>query len=74
MKPSTATVVGHRGRVPISVGWRSGSIATMIHGNPDPADLRKFFRALQRAQRDLDLRPDRYGITTRMSSPSAFMR
>jgi ABC-type nitrate/sulfonate/bicarbonate transport system substrate-binding protein len=35
-------------------------IATMIHGEPDPEDLRKFFRALERAQRDIDLRPDRY--------------
>ena len=35
-------------------------IATMIHGEPDPDDLRKFFRALERAQRDIDLRPDRY--------------
>ncbi len=35
-------------------------IATMIHGDPDPEDLRRFFRALKRAQRDIDLRPDRY--------------
>ncbi len=35
-------------------------IATMIHGHPDPEDLRKFFRALKRAQRDIDVRPDRY--------------
>jgi hypothetical protein len=35
-------------------------IATMITGSPDPEDLRKFFRALRRAQRDIDLRPDRY--------------
>ncbi len=35
-------------------------IATMIHGDPDPGDLGRFFRALRRAQRDLDLRPDRY--------------
>jgi hypothetical protein len=35
-------------------------ITTMISGNPDPDDLRKFFRALKRAQRDIDLRPDRY--------------
>jgi ABC-type nitrate/sulfonate/bicarbonate transport system substrate-binding protein len=35
-------------------------ITTMIHGDPDPEDLRRFFRALQRAQRDIDLRPDRY--------------
>ncbi|HEV8310047.1 MAG TPA: ABC transporter substrate-binding protein [Methylomirabilota bacterium] len=33
-------------------------IATMIQGNPDPEDLRKFFRALRRAQRDIDVRPD----------------
>ena len=35
-------------------------IATMITGDPDPEDLRKFFRALKRAQRDIDLRPDLY--------------
>ena len=35
-------------------------ISTMITGDPDPEDLRKFFRALRRAQRDIDLRPDRY--------------
>jgi ABC-type nitrate/sulfonate/bicarbonate transport system substrate-binding protein len=35
-------------------------ISTMIHGDPDPEDLRKFFRALRRAQRDIDLRPELY--------------
>jgi hypothetical protein len=35
-------------------------ITTMISGNPGAEDLRKFFRALKRAQRDIDLRPDRY--------------
>jgi hypothetical protein len=35
-------------------------IATMVHGDPDPEDLRKFFRALRRAQRDIDLRPELY--------------
>ena len=35
-------------------------IATMIHGDPDPDDLRKYFTALKRAQRDLDLRPELY--------------
>jgi hypothetical protein len=35
-------------------------IATMIHGDPDPEDLRKYFTALKRAQRDLDLRPELY--------------
>ena len=35
-------------------------IATMVSGDPEPEDLRKFFRALKRAQRDIDLRPDLY--------------
>jgi ABC-type nitrate/sulfonate/bicarbonate transport system substrate-binding protein len=35
-------------------------IATMVTGDPDPEELRKFFRALRRAQRDIDLRPDLY--------------
>ena len=35
-------------------------IATFINGSPDPADIKKYMAALQRAQRDIDLRPDRY--------------
>ena len=35
-------------------------IAAMISGNPDPQDIAKFFRALKRAQRDIDLRPELY--------------
>jgi hypothetical protein len=35
-------------------------IATMITGNPDPEDIEKYFRALRRAQRDIDLRPELY--------------
>ncbi|HEY8440973.1 MAG TPA: ABC transporter substrate-binding protein [Xanthobacteraceae bacterium] len=35
-------------------------IATMVTGDPEPEHLRKFFRALKRAQRDIDLRPDLY--------------
>ena len=35
-------------------------IATMISGNAEPDDLRKYFRGLQRAQRDIDLRPEAY--------------
>ena len=35
-------------------------IGMMIHNNPEPDNLRKFFRALRRAQRDLDLRPELY--------------
>ena len=35
-------------------------IAAMINGEPDPADVRKYFQALRRAQRDIDLRPELY--------------
>jgi hypothetical protein len=47
-------------------------IATMIHGLPDPEDLRKYFRALRRAQRDLDLRPDRYTHYYKNEFPERF--
>ena len=47
-------------------------IATMIHGDPDPDDLRKFFRALRHAQRDLDLRPDLYTHYYRNEFPERF--
>lgn len=33
-------------------------MATAITGNPDKEDLRKYFKALRRAQRDIDLRPE----------------
>jgi len=35
-------------------------IAAMINGNPEAEDLRKYFAALKRAQRDIDLRPELY--------------
>jgi hypothetical protein len=35
-------------------------IATMITGEPDAEDVEKYFRALRRAQRDIDLRPELY--------------
>ena len=35
-------------------------IAAMISGSPEPGDVKKYFRALRRAQRDIDLRPERY--------------
>ena len=47
-------------------------IATMIHGNPDPEDLRKFFRALRRAQRDIDLRPELYTHYYKNEFPERF--
>jgi hypothetical protein len=45
-------------------------IATIVTGNADPDDLKKFFRALKRAQRDIDLRPDRYTHYYKKEFPS----
>jgi hypothetical protein len=35
-------------------------IAAMIKGDVEPEDVRRYFRALRKAQRDIDLRPERY--------------
>ena len=35
-------------------------IATMISGDPEPDDVKAYFRALKRAQKDIDLRPELY--------------
>jgi NitT/TauT family transport system substrate-binding protein len=35
-------------------------IATMLTGDADPQDVKKYFRALRRTQRDIDLRPELY--------------
>jgi len=47
-------------------------MATMITGEPDPEDVRKFFRALKRAQRDLDLRPELYTHYYRREFPKRY--
>ena len=35
-------------------------IGAMLNGDPEPEDVRKYYRALRRAQRDIDLRPELY--------------
>jgi ABC-type nitrate/sulfonate/bicarbonate transport system substrate-binding protein len=35
-------------------------MASLVTQNPDMEDVRKYFRALRNAQRDIDLRPERY--------------
>ncbi len=47
-------------------------IATMLNGNPEPEDIRKFFRALRRAQRDIDLRPELYTHYYKAEFPERF--
>ena len=49
-------------------------MASMITGNPDVGDVRRYFAALRRAQRDIDLRPELYTKHYRNEFPSASMR
>jgi ABC-type nitrate/sulfonate/bicarbonate transport system substrate-binding protein len=47
-------------------------IASMLTGDPDAEDVRKYFRALRRAQRDIDLRPELYTHYYRKEFPARF--
>ncbi len=47
-------------------------MATMITGSPDAEDVRKYFRALRKAQRDIDLRPELYTHYYRNEFPARF--
>src|SRR5438067_8438733 len=47
-------------------------IASMIAGAPAAEDLRRFWRALKRAQRDIDLRPERYTHYYRNEFPDRY--
>lgn len=47
-------------------------MASMITGDPDPTDVQKYFRALRLAQRDIDLRPERYTRYYREEFPARF--
>jgi ABC-type nitrate/sulfonate/bicarbonate transport system substrate-binding protein len=47
-------------------------IAAMINGHPDPEDVKRYFRALKKAQRDIDLRPELYTHYYRNEFPHRF--
>lgn len=47
-------------------------ISTMLTGDPDLEEVRKFFRALKRAQRDIDLRPELYTHYYKNEFPERF--
>jgi hypothetical protein len=47
-------------------------IGTMLTGDPDPEDVRKYFRALKRAQFDIDLRPELYTHFYKNEFPAQF--
>lgn len=47
-------------------------IATMIKGTPDPDDVRRYFRALRKAQHEIDLRPELYTHYYKNEFPDRF--
>jgi hypothetical protein len=47
-------------------------IASMVTGTLAAEDLRRFYRALKRAQRDIDLRPERYTHYYRNEFPDRY--
>ncbi|OSJ32353.1 hypothetical protein BSZ19_18790 [Bradyrhizobium japonicum] len=47
-------------------------IASMINGDPAPEDIKRYFRALKKAQRDIDLRPELYTRYYRNEFPERF--
>ena len=47
-------------------------MATMLTGDPDMEDVKKFFRALKRAQADIDLRPELYTKHYKNEFPKRF--
>jgi hypothetical protein len=48
-------------------------MASMITGNPDQEDVKKYFRALRSAPRDIDLRPELYTHYYRKEFPQRFL-
>ncbi|HTS93624.1 MAG TPA: hypothetical protein VMG55_16550 [Stellaceae bacterium] len=47
-------------------------MTSMLTGDPDPEDVRKYFRALREAQRAIDLRPERYTHHYKKEFPERF--
>ena len=47
-------------------------MAAMLNGDPEPEHVRKYFRALRNAQRDIDLRPELYTHYYRKEFPARF--
>jgi hypothetical protein len=48
-------------------------MASMLNGEPDHEDVKKYFRALRNAQRDIDLRPELYTHHYRKEFPARFL-
>jgi hypothetical protein len=48
-------------------------MATMITGDPAPEDVKKYFRGLRNAQRDIDLHPERFTHYYKKEFPARFL-
>jgi len=48
-------------------------MASMLNGDPDLKDVKKYFQALRRAQRDIDLRPELYTHYYKKEFPARFL-
>ena len=48
-------------------------MASMLNNDPEPEDVRKYFRALRKAQRDIDLRPELYTHHYKKEFPARFI-
>jgi ABC-type nitrate/sulfonate/bicarbonate transport system substrate-binding protein len=47
-------------------------IGAMLNGDPEPEDIRRYYRALRRAQRDIDLRPELHTHYYKAEFPERF--
>jgi hypothetical protein len=47
-------------------------MAAMVTGDPNPEDVKRYYRALRRAQRDIDLRPELYTHFYKREFPERF--
>jgi hypothetical protein len=47
-------------------------IAAMVKGEVEPDNIKRYFRALRKAQRDIDLRPERYTHYYKNEFPERF--
>ena len=48
-------------------------MAAMLNNDPNPEDVKKYYRALRKAQRDIDLRPERYTHYYKKEFPARFV-
>src|SRR2546426_1873125 len=48
-------------------------MAAMLNNEPDPQDVKKYYRALRKAQRDIDLRPELHTHHYRKEFPTRFL-